>query len=866
MAPAVEPLLDSPNHRPGCKLRPPVPLPPLPMKGLRIALACALALSLSGCQSLLYSVLYPIGEFPAERPLQVIDGFAIERVYHVPIDEQGSWVSLTVDPKGRLIASDQDGDLYRITPFPIGGVAAATRVEKLDVDVGHAHGLLYAFDSLYVVVNKGLISGGDRNGLYRLRDTNGDDRFDEVRSLRLLEGQHEHGPHQLVVAPDGESLFFIAGNQAPPTRFSASRVPQVWQEDRLLSVIPNRMILNLPPPGAWVARIDPDAEQWELYAAGLRNPYDIAFNRAGDLFAFDADMEWDVGAPWYRPTRLNHVVSGVDYGWRKGSAKWPDYYPDSLGSVVDVGTGSPTGIAFGYGAAFPARYREALYLLDWSHGKIYAAHLTAQGASYTAEIEPFVTGQPLPVTDVVVNPVDGALYFTTGGRRAESNVYRITYVGDENTAPRAASANSTPMPAAEQRRALEKLHAPNAAKGVAQAWPQLTARDRTLRQAARVALEHQPVSTWRDRALGAQEFDARVGALLALARLGERGDRDRALEALLDLDAAQASKRQRVDWLRAVSLWLARHQAPNATLHAKLSKRLSAIYPAKTFRENRELSELLVFLEAPGTIASTLALLNAAPTQQEKIHYAYVLAHVEHGWTLEQRAVYFAWLESAVDLPGGAALAYFIEKIEALARDQLSLGERLELATASKPDTAAAERAAAPRAAGPGRAWTLAELEPTLRGDLAKRDFEQGEAMFQAGACFSCHRFDGRGGATGPDLTSVGSRFRAIEIGESIIDPSRVVSDQYRATTLHMKDGSSVYGRVVNQSGRIMTINTNMLSSEQSSIDARDVERMVPSERSMMPRGLIDTMNENEVLDLLAYLISGGDAEHPAFH
>ena len=89
------------------------------------------------------------------------------------------------------------------------------------------------------------------------------------------------------------------------------------------------------PPGGFVCRMDPDGKNAELFASGQRNTYDIAFNTDGELFGFDSDMEWDWGAPWYRPTRAYHVVSGGDQGFREGSGKWPEYYPDSLPAAVN---------------------------------------------------------------------------------------------------------------------------------------------------------------------------------------------------------------------------------------------------------------------------------------------------------------------------------------------------------------------------------------------------------------------------------------------------------------------------------------------------------------------------------------------------
>jgi glucose/arabinose dehydrogenase len=423
--------------------------------------------------------LGPPAEWPEERPLTVRDGFVVEQVYGVPRAEQGSWVSLAVLPDGALVASDEQGALYRIelpAIEPVGGVAPVARVEALPFG-GHAQGLLHAFDALYFVRNEGLglLGSSGANGLYRVPDGAG-----EPELLRRLEGAGEHGPHQLVVSPDGKSLYLIAGNTTRPTEFASSQVAAPWREDALLPVIPNMMILNVPPPGGWIARLNPDGRRFELFANGFRNPYDLAFNRAGDLFTYDADMEWDIGAPWYRPTRVVHVRSGGEFGWRRGSGKWPDWYPDSLGSVVDVGTGSPTGVLFGYGAAFPERYEEALFLLDWSHGRIYAAQLEPAGSSYTATLEPFLAGQPLPVTDAVVNPVDRAMYFSTGGRQAVSAIYRVRYVGDEPIAPAGTAPAPPPNELHVLRRALETLHTPEAPDGLERAWPPWNSSARSI--------------------------------------------------------------------------------------------------------------------------------------------------------------------------------------------------------------------------------------------------------------------------------------------------------------------------------------------------------------------------------------------------
>ncbi|MEQ1851874.1 MAG: heme-binding protein, partial [Chthoniobacteraceae bacterium] len=350
-------------------------------------------------------------------------GFKVELLYTVPKAEQGSWVSMTVDKKGRLLCGDQYGALYRLTPPAIGSNDAA-KVEKLDVNIGGAHGLLYAHDSLYVMLNeKGAPEAkGLASGLYRLKDKDGDDHFDSPVLLSECSGGGEHGPHSMQLAPDG-SIYFNCGNHTKlPANLATSRAAMnSWDEDHILPRMWDGRghARGILAPGGYICKTDPEGKKVELFCLGFRNEFDFAFDANGEIFAYDADMEWDIGSPWYRPTRITHCVSGGDSGWRSGSGKWPVYYPDSLPAAVDIGPGSPTGTIFGTGAKFPAKYQRALYGNDWTYGTMYAVHFTPDGAGFKAVKEEFVSAKPLPLTDVVIHPTDGAMYFAIGGRRAQ---------------------------------------------------------------------------------------------------------------------------------------------------------------------------------------------------------------------------------------------------------------------------------------------------------------------------------------------------------------------------------------------------------------------------------------------------------------
>ena len=207
-------------------------------------------------------------------------------------------------------------------------------------------------------------------------------------------------------------------------------------------------------PGGWIARCDPDGSNIEIVSSGYRNQYDIAMDAEGEIFTYDADMEWDLGSPWYRPTRVCHVTSGSEFGWRSGTGKWPVHYEDSLPPVVEIGPGSPTGVLFGTGAHFPARYQRALFVLDWTFGTIYAVHLEPDGASFKATKEDFAWSKPWAVNDAVIG-ADGAMYVTVvaaRGRRSTDplrgrGVHRSREVrassGEERAARAARSRRST---------------------------------------------------------------------------------------------------------------------------------------------------------------------------------------------------------------------------------------------------------------------------------------------------------------------------------------------------------------------------------------------------------------------------------------
>ena len=828
----------------------------------------------------------------ATKPEDIVTlpGFKVEHLYTVPNAEQGSWVSMTIDPKNRLIVCDQGGGLFRVTVPPIGSKAEPT-VEPLHADIGGAHGLLFAFNSLYVMVNE----RAGQQGLWRLKYRASDDQFDAPELLCKIDGGGEHGPHGVVLGPDGRSIYFVAGNHTkPPASQTVMRTANAWGEDHLLPRMwdANGHARGILAPGGYTIKTDPDGKKIELFCAGFRNHYDIAFDANGELFTYDSDMEWDMGMPWYMPTRINHCVSGGDYGWRSGAGRWPAYYADSLPAAVNIGPGSPTGTVFGTGAKFPAKYQRAFFANDWTYGTMYAIHLVPDGASFKAVKEEFVSGKPLPLTDLLINPADGAMYFLIGGRGGQSALYRVTYAGREPTARVAAL---PPTQEAKLRRGLESLHLEGTGpEAVAKAWPYLGHKDRFVRWAARVAIERQPSAPWAERALQEKNPQAAIEALIALARVGDKALQPRVLESLGQIDYAKLDDFQKLALLRAYELCFTRMGKPDADACAKLAAKFDALYPQKDNFANRELCQLLIFLDSPKVVPKTLNLMASAkddhvqiasdtllarnagyanavegvhgsqPNQQQ-IAYIYALRNAKAGWTPESRKTYFSWFQHAHKWKGGNSFKGFIENIrkEALA-NFVPEPERTALDELSSKNETVAANIVPPK--GPGRDYTVASALALAPAGLRGRNFEDGKNMFTALNCAVCHRFNGDGGGIGPDITGAGNRYNLHDLLENIVEPSKVISDQYESHEIEKKDGTLVTGRiVVEENGKLFVMTNPFAPNDLVAIDSSEIKGKTVSKTSIMPPGLINLLNPDELLDLLAYLQSGGNPQDKVF-
>jgi putative heme-binding domain-containing protein len=773
------------------------------------------------------------------QTFQTLPGFEVQLVRSAAPDED-SWVSLACDEQGRWVIAKEKQGLLRVTlPSTDGG---DVRVETINESLAECRGLLFAYGSLYAMAN-------NDHALFRLRDTNGDDVFDEVKKLATFEGGVGHGRNQITLGPEG-MIYGIFGDSVEEPASAKSLPPRLGRPTR-----------QEEARSGFVARTDRDGRGWEIVVRGLRNPFGIDFNPHGDMFTYDADAEYDMGSPWYRPTRIDHLTPGGDFGWRSVTGQWPPYFPDRPDMpqpTFDIGKGSPTAVEFGTASHFPPNFRKALFALDWTYGRILAVHLAPRGSSYAAYAETFLRGRPLNVTDVEFGP-DGAMYFVTGGRGTRSALYRVAYTGPEigEALPgeQQLARERHAEAARETRRQLEALLGREGKTALETAWPHLGSSDPWIRHAARSVLETQPVASWRERALREIEPAASLAALLALARMGDSNQGAVILEGLNRMELSKLPERHKVE-----SIFLYDRCLPDtvaaATREAAL-RRLDPLYPDSSFAVNQPLSLLLARLAAPELVSRTMKLLEQSEDQRERMHYLFVLRSASEGWTPDVRQRYFKHLARMSEFIGGEGMPTFRRLIETDALNSAPEADRANLSKlllgnllTTTFDLPQEDRPFVQK-------WTLDDFPDSLLDPHEPRDVERGQRMFAASRCIACHRAGGAGGVSGPDLTAISHRFSPRDILVSILEPSRVVAENYRSDTFELRDGRVVTGRIVPGDYRSpeLTVMPDLLTPEKTiTFSKSDIESHTPSPISPMPAGLADMLTREEILDLLAYL------------
>lgn len=811
------------------------------------------------------------GQAPPADMIQVPEGFTIELLASAGAGH-GSWISMCFDDQGRAIVGSQYEGLHRIDL----SITPPT-ITPLDVPVRDVHGLCVDGNVLWANSTREPKDGG---GLWKLTDTDGDGTYDRHERLYAWGGGGEHGVHGIRKGPDGR-IWAILGNHVPVPECAAKDSPvRHWAEDLVMEREwdPRGHAHGIMAPGGMLVRCATDGSRCEIVACGMRNACDIDFTVDGEAMTYDSDMEWDIGAPWYRAPRVLHLVEGGDFGWRSGSAKLHPTAIDTLPAVVDTDPASPVGVTFARNSLFPAPWRDRLFIADWSYGRILAVELVRDGTTWRGRWEPFATGRPMPVTDIEFGPY-GAMYVLTGGRGTQSGLYRIDWLPLKMTGQTKQDQPPTP-PHVGERLALAPMLAgptPDATitnERLATLLPLLGSPDRFTRFTARVAIEALPIESWRARVSDATlSFRARLELMVALARVGSNEDRC-GLLAMLPAIMADFPLCNQVECRRGLarmatiaiarlggttwcsehaSAWSAVQPAPDAA--NSVIAALGKLYPSGDVALDRTLAELLVGLGSPEAIATTVELLESTEGT-DAMAFAMPL-RLRSDLTPDQRRALVLWIEDARAFRGGFSLQGFVDAIERQVQERTPQDER----EAYDRMRAAMREERAPVAAGGGKPlteWKLEALYAHLAEATTPRNLGNGRRVLEAGMCLQCHRFADSGESIGPDITAAGSRFSRADFITAILEPSKVVSDQYAFTTLTLDDGSTVTGRILGEREGIVTLTVDPYGKARQEVPVARIRARALSATSPMPAHLLDSFSKDDIIDLIAYIEQAG--------
>ncbi|MBD3676233.1 MAG: HEAT repeat domain-containing protein [Planctomycetaceae bacterium] len=338
--------------------------------------------------------------------LNVPEGFEV--TLYADDDLAHDIYSMTIDAEGRVVVAG--AGYVRILEDTNGDGVADEYRQFADGPKNGAMGMYF--------LGPDLLCTGDA-GLLRYRDEDRDGRADGEPDVFLkMKTGGEHDSHAIRRGPDGW-WYIIAGNNANITSAYAT--------------LPTSPVKQ--PSAGTLMRLKPDMTGGEIYANGMRNAYDFDFNHMGDLFTYDSDGERDISLPWYRPTRVFHLLPGSHAGWISRSWKRPGSFLDMPPVLGAFGRGSPTGVVMYRHTTFPEEYQNTLFVMDWTFGRVMALPMRPEDGVWSSKPEEFMTAKGqfgFAPTDMAVGH-DGSLYLTVGGRGTRGAVFRVTWKGNTST-------------------------------------------------------------------------------------------------------------------------------------------------------------------------------------------------------------------------------------------------------------------------------------------------------------------------------------------------------------------------------------------------------------------------------------------------
>lgn len=679
----------------------------------------------------------------------------------------------------------------------------------------------------------GWIYLAERDRVLRVKDSDGDGTGDTEENLATLDTVADY-PHNglsgMAWHPDGGLVFSLGEN---------------FGKDWTLTGTDGAKVSGRGEGG--VFRCTADGKGLRRIARGFWNPFGLLVRADGEIFAAEND-------PGSRPPcRLLHVVEGADYGfqWVYGSAPvhpfvaWNGELRGTLGMVHPSGEGPCAVVELGGGVMIPS----------WSDHSIDYFPLTRKGAGYTSERVPLVKGSDFFRPVCMAQGPDGAFYLTDWvfssypihgrGRLWKLEIEKQPWIAKS-------------QPETPEAILAKKLREGRETPEVAELLQLARGSDKYLADAALTALSRSKLSIEAVKALAPQD---RVWAFVAM----RRADLSDAKWVRAFFDDPDAEMRfECLRWIADAVLKEFQPQVEAMLSDPKLDFRLfeAVLATWNTLRgepgagvTNPEvLVERITDPKTPARLKG-YALRLAPPTHKALTLELLrgLLAQDDEVLKLEVVRTLVARREQAdlIDLADDASSAPRL-RVEAI----LGIDDQAVLQKLAQSDNASI-REEAQRALPRSITTTRPAFDDTaawLKLLEGQGDAETGRRIFfnsKVALCSSCHRHSGRGNVVGPDLTLIAQQGDRAAILRSILEPHREVAPQFYPSVVELKDGTTFTGILLRSSS---TEVFRDLTGKEKSFPEADIVKRTELRTSLMPPGLVLSLRNEELRDLLAFL------------
>ena len=678
----------------------------------------------------------------------------------------------------------------------------------------------------------GWIYLAERDRVLRVKDTNADGVGDLEENLATLDTVADY-PHNglsgMAWHPDGGLVFSLGEN---------------FGKDWTLTGTDGAKVSGRGEGG--VFRCTADGKGLRRIARGFWNPFGLLVRADGEIFAAEND-------PGSRPPcRLLNVVEGADYGfqWVYGSAPvhpfvaWNGELRGTLGMVHPSGEGPCAVVELGGGVVIPS----------WSDHSIDYFPLTRKGAGYTSERIPLVKGSDFFRPVCMAQGPDGAFYLTDWvfssypihghGRLWKLEIEKQPWIAEK-------------QPETPEAVLAKKLRGGREIPELAELLKLARGSDKYLADAALTALSRSKLSIAAVKALSPQD---RVWAFVAMRR-ADLSDAKWARAFFDDPDAEM-----RFECLRWIADAVLKEFQPQVEAMLGDSKLDFRLFEAVLATWNTLRGDPGAGVTNPEVLVERIT----DPKTPARIKgYALRLAPPTHkALTLELLRDFANSDDEVLQLEAVRTLAARRASAEIAADEKRSPQLRAE-AILGTDDNALLQKLAQcdhaiireeaqralPRALPTNRP-AFNDTAAWLKLLEGPGDAETGRRLFfnsKVALCSSCHRHSGRGNVVGPDLTLIAQQGDRAAILRSILEPHREVAPQFYPSFVELKDGTTFTGILLRSSS---TDVFRDLTGKERSFPEADVLKRTEIKMSLMPPGLVMSLTDAELRDLMAFLTS----------